>query len=155
MCCGWFGYSAFLYVNKPGELKAGLLLGLQLRYRFYGDDPIPDLIGVMPAKEGFFIFLSLCVPFAAGIPGLFVRRAMWFTILLRFRMDFLKVNGIEKEFEAGELPGTLGELLEYLDVNAATVVAEVDGEIVLREKFGETELRSGQSVELMRLMGGG
>jgi len=42
-----------LYFDEPGELKAGLWLGLQLRYRFFGDDPIPDLIGVMPAKEGF------------------------------------------------------------------------------------------------------
>ena len=70
-------------------------------------------------------------------------------------MDVLKVNGIEKEFGAGELPATLAELLDRLDVNAATVVAEVDGGIVMREKFGETALRAGQAVELVRLMGGG
>ncbi|MHC4741518.1 MAG: sulfur carrier protein ThiS [Planctomycetota bacterium] len=70
-------------------------------------------------------------------------------------MDILRVNGIEKQFEDGKLPGTLSELLEYLDVNAATVVAEVGGEIVAREDFGETALRSGQTIELMKLMGGG
>ena len=70
-------------------------------------------------------------------------------------MDFLKVNGIEKQFVAGEWPGTVAKLLDCMGVNAATVVAEVDGEIVRREDFGEVELRSGQTVELVRLMGGG
>ncbi len=70
-------------------------------------------------------------------------------------MDVLKVNGVEKEFAEGELPGTLAELLEHLDVNAATVVAEVDGQIIQREEFGRTKLSTGQTIELMRLMGGG
>lgn len=74
---------------------------------------------------------------------------------VRSGMDVLKVNGIEKQFGAGELPDTLSELLEYLDVNAATVVAEVEGEIVAREDFMKTQLHSGQTIELMRLMGGG
>ena len=70
-------------------------------------------------------------------------------------MEFIKVNGVEKEFVEGELPGTLADLLDYLDVNAATVVAEVDGEIIRREEFGRTKLSTGQTVELLRLMGGG
>ena len=49
-------------------------------------------------------------------------------------MEFIKVNGVEKQFGAGELPGTLADLLDYLDVNAATVVAEVDGRIIQREE---------------------
>jgi len=70
-------------------------------------------------------------------------------------MDVLKVNGVEKEFGDGELPGTLSDLLEHLDVNAATVVAEVNGEIIQREEFGRTKLSTGQQIELVRLMGGG
>lgn len=70
-------------------------------------------------------------------------------------MDVLKVNGVEKQFGEGELPGTLADLLDYLDVNAATVVAEVDGEIIRREEFGRTKLSTGQEIELVRLMGGG
>ncbi|MBN2269095.1 MAG: sulfur carrier protein ThiS [Sedimentisphaerales bacterium] len=70
-------------------------------------------------------------------------------------MDVLKVNGVEKRFGEGELPGMLSDLLDYLDVNAATVVAEVDGQIVRREDFGRTELSDGQTIELVRLMGGG
>ncbi len=70
-------------------------------------------------------------------------------------MDVLKVNGIEKQFGVGELPATLAELLGRLDVNAATVVAEVDGRIIQRQDFAKTELRTGQAIELIRLMGGG
>ena len=67
----------------------------------------------------------------------------------------LKVNGSDKKFEAGSEPETLAVLLDALNVNAATVVAEVDGEIIDRAKFGETKLASGQSVELVRFVGGG
>jgi thiamine biosynthesis protein ThiS len=67
----------------------------------------------------------------------------------------LKVNGSDKEFAAGKEPGTLAELLEVLKVNAATVVAEVDGVIIDRAKFAETKLVGGQSVELVRFVGGG
>jgi len=35
------------------------------------------------------------------------------------------------------------------------VVAEVDGGIVQRDSFARTKLRTGQAVELIRLMGGG
>ena len=70
-------------------------------------------------------------------------------------MDVLKVNGIEKQFDEDEWPGTVAALLDCMGVNAATVVAEVDGEIVRREDFGEVELRAGQTVELVKLMGGG
>ena len=70
-------------------------------------------------------------------------------------MSVLKVNGVEKQFGDGGLPGTLVELLDYLNVNAATVVAEVDGRIIRREEFGRTELSDGQTIELVRLMGGG
>ena len=70
-------------------------------------------------------------------------------------METLRINGADKEFASGELPGTIADLLAHLDVNAATVVAEVDGEIVGREKFTQTKLRPGQTVELVRLMGGG
>ena len=70
-------------------------------------------------------------------------------------MDTLKINGVEKQFAAGQLPATIAELLEQLSVEAATVVAEVDGQIVEREKFAETKLHNGQTIELVRFMGGG
>jgi len=70
-------------------------------------------------------------------------------------MQKLKINGAEKQFPEGGLPATIADLLEHLNVSAATVVAEVDGRIIERDSFGETRLRPGQKIELIRLMGGG
>ena len=69
-------------------------------------------------------------------------------------MDTLKINGKEKSFPDG-MPPTLAELLDRLDISQATVVAQLDGEIVAREEFGQTALSSGQSLELIRIVGGG
>jgi thiamine biosynthesis protein ThiS len=69
-------------------------------------------------------------------------------------VETLKVNGAEKEFPDG-LPATVAELMKVLGVNAATVVAEIEGQIIQREMFAETKLQSGQSVELVRFVGGG
>lgn len=66
----------------------------------------------------------------------------------------LKINGQEKTFEEG-LPATLSGLLEKLQIDAATVVAEIDGQIVERSEFAQTSLAEGQSVELIRFVGGG
>ncbi len=69
-------------------------------------------------------------------------------------MNVLKVNGTEKVFDSG-LPDSLSALLEQLDVNAETVVAEVDGRIVERSEFDKTELHFGQAIELIRFVPGG
>ena len=69
-------------------------------------------------------------------------------------MGKLKINGVEKDFGQA-VPTTVTQLLEQLNVNAATVVAEIDGTIVEREKFNETTLHEGQKVELIRFMPGG
>jgi sulfur carrier protein len=70
-------------------------------------------------------------------------------------MEVLKINGAEKQFPAGQMPSTVAELLEQLDIKAATAAAEVDGEIIERTKFAETKLRNGQNIELVRFVGGG
>ena len=69
-------------------------------------------------------------------------------------METLIINDLEKQFPAG-LPTTITVLLEQLQINEATVVAEVDGQIIERKKFAQTHLRSGQSIELIRFVGGG
>ncbi len=69
-------------------------------------------------------------------------------------MEILKINGIEKQFPDG-LPKTLIELLKQLDINQATVVAEINGKIIAREYFSQTQLSSGQRIELVRFVGGG
>ncbi|MHC4228605.1 MAG: sulfur carrier protein ThiS [Planctomycetota bacterium] len=69
-------------------------------------------------------------------------------------MTILKINGADRQFPAG-IPQTLSELLERLDINQATVVAEVDGKIIERKNFAQTQLSNGQAVELVRFVGGG
>jgi len=69
-------------------------------------------------------------------------------------METVKINGTEKQFADG-LPQTLSELLKELNINVATVVAEIDGKIVAKANFSETPLSSGQSIELIRFVGGG
>lgn len=69
-------------------------------------------------------------------------------------MEILKINGTEKQFPDG-LPQTLSELLKGLNINAATVVAEIDGKIIAKENFPTTHLTCGQNIELIRFVGGG
>jgi thiamine biosynthesis protein ThiS len=69
-------------------------------------------------------------------------------------MEVLNINGIEKQFPDG-LPKTLIELLKQLDIHQATVVAEINGKIIARENFSQTQVSPGQTIELVRFVGGG
>jgi len=69
-------------------------------------------------------------------------------------MEMLRINGSDREFPGG-LPQTLTELLDQLGINQATVAAEIDGKIVERGKFANTQLSNNQTVELVRFVGGG
>ena len=69
-------------------------------------------------------------------------------------MSILKINGVEKDF-ADCTPGTLRELLDQMKIQSATVVAEIDGTIIPRDKFSETKIKAGQAIELIKFMGGG
>jgi len=74
--------------------------------------------------------------------------------LVWLRMETLKINGVEKQFPDG-IPATLAELLDQLEINQATVVGQINGQIIERKKFTETKLSSNQSIELLRFVGGG
>ena len=67
----------------------------------------------------------------------------------------LTVNGERRIFTADDFPSTLLSLIEFLNMDAAVIVAEVDGEIAKRGCFAEIPLSSGMSVELIRFVGGG
>ena len=69
-------------------------------------------------------------------------------------METLKINGVEKKFPDA-LPATVADLLEQMGIDAATVVAEIDGQIVERKKFARTQLHKGQTIELVRFVPGG
>ena len=66
----------------------------------------------------------------------------------------LKINGTEKVFDEG-LPSNLSDLLTHLEIDAATVVAEIDGHIIERINFPKTPLKENTAVELIRFVGGG
>ncbi len=70
-------------------------------------------------------------------------------------MNTLTINGSERQFTDDNFPLTIAKLLEELKINSAAVVAEVDGQVVERQKFSETRLSDGQKIELIRFMGGG
>jgi thiamine biosynthesis protein ThiS len=66
----------------------------------------------------------------------------------------LKINGKEIIFE-DNLPATLNELLATLEIDAATVVAEIEGKIIERKVFAQTTLKDQMAIELIRFVGGG
>ncbi|HAL44896.1 MAG: thiamine biosynthesis protein ThiS [Planctomycetes bacterium GWF2_42_9] len=69
-------------------------------------------------------------------------------------MAKLIINGENKDFE-NTVPATLTALLDALKVDEATVVAEVNGEIIPRSSFQNTILDDGHKIELVRFVGGG
>ncbi|HBG77992.1 MAG TPA: thiamine biosynthesis protein ThiS [Phycisphaerales bacterium] len=69
-------------------------------------------------------------------------------------MTVLRINGEDKHFE-NSLPATLADLLDIMKVDAATVVAEIDGQIIKKNDFSSAKLSAGQKIELIRLVGGG
>lgn len=67
-------------------------------------------------------------------------------------MEHLRVNGREVE-----LP-TATPLLDYvrtLGVDPRAIAVELNGEILTRETYGETVLADGDTVEIVRMVGGG
>ena len=66
-------------------------------------------------------------------------------------MAELTVNGSRKELDAD----TLSDVVELLGLNGRPVVAELNGEVVASEKWSETKVASGMTIELVHFVGGG
>ncbi len=64
----------------------------------------------------------------------------------------LLVNGEARSFSA---PLTLGQLVETLDLAGKRIAIERNGEIVPRSQHGETQLASGDRLEIVVAVGGG
>jgi sulfur carrier protein len=64
----------------------------------------------------------------------------------------IKLNGEEKEIADGV---TLIGLLEQLNIRPARVVVERNRDIVLRDAYGATLLREGDTLEIVHFVGGG
>lgn len=63
----------------------------------------------------------------------------------------VKVNGEMLEMEGK----TVTELLEAMDTSNQRVAVEINEEIVPRASYGETVLKDGDTVEVVRFVGGG
>ena len=61
-------------------------------------------------------------------------------------------NGRQRTAAGGS---TIADLLASLELAAAHVVVEYNGEPLARERFGETALRSGDTIEIAQMVGGG
>lgn len=64
----------------------------------------------------------------------------------------VKVNGKELEMEKGM---TILSLLETRGVNPSTVIIEYNLDIPKREKWGSITINEGDTVEIIRFLGGG
>src|SRR5438132_11441245 len=68
------------------------------------------------------------------------------------RMISLQVNGKKVELDQ---PTSLLDYLERLGVNPRTVAVEHNGEIIPRTSFTRVTFRDGDTVEIVRMVGGG
>lgn len=69
-------------------------------------------------------------------------------------MAKLKINGVEKDFQDA-LPATVEDLLKTMNIIAATIVAEIDGNIIESKDFHDTTLKADQNIELIKFVPGG
>ncbi|MBI1912044.1 MAG: sulfur carrier protein ThiS [Deltaproteobacteria bacterium] len=64
----------------------------------------------------------------------------------------IRVNGIEREIEAGT---TVESLLNMLEIKVQGIAVDINREIVPKRLFSETILNEGDSIEIVRMVGGG
>ena len=64
----------------------------------------------------------------------------------------IAINGQPKQFDA---PLTVAALLEALQLDAERVAVELNREVLLKERFAATNLKNGDSLELVQFVGGG
>ncbi len=67
----------------------------------------------------------------------------------------LRVNGQERELAYEGTGATVLDLLVSLDQHPKTVAVELNRELVPRARLGETALRDGDRVEIVRFVQGG
>lgn len=67
----------------------------------------------------------------------------------------LEVNGQERELPAAGAGANVLDLLASLEQHPKTVAVEVNRELVPRARFGDTSLKDGDRVEIVRFVQGG
>ena len=64
----------------------------------------------------------------------------------------IRINGVRREWAA---PVTIAALLDSLGVDSRAVAVEKNLRIVARDEMASEMVRDGDSVEIVRMMGGG
>jgi sulfur carrier protein len=67
----------------------------------------------------------------------------------------LQINGEERDFGDSLAPFTLAALVEILGMKADRVAVELNRDIVPRDRWGETQLKNGDELEIVHFVGGG
>jgi sulfur carrier protein len=67
----------------------------------------------------------------------------------------LHINGEERTFDDSPTPCTLASLVENLGMKADRVAIELNRDIVPRERWAQTTLAEGDSLEVVHFVGGG
>ena len=66
----------------------------------------------------------------------------------------LHINGEAKDFDSPN-PFTLAALVELLSMKSDRVAVELNREIVPRDRWSQTSLKEGDSLEIVHFVGGG
>ena len=67
-------------------------------------------------------------------------------------MIVIKLNGKKTEIQ-GSL--SVSGLLDCLNINAPQVAVAINGEVLPRDSWAQTEIRAGDTLEIVRAVGGG
>jgi len=67
-------------------------------------------------------------------------------------MTTIMLNGVEEEFD---LEFTLFDLIRYRGVHPERVVAQVNEEIIAKDKYNQYQIKDGDRVDLVKFMAGG
>jgi sulfur carrier protein len=62
------------------------------------------------------------------------------------------INGVDRQIPKGQ---SVSQVLEWLDLNPALVVVELNREILDRGRYGEIEVQDKDTLELVHFVGGG
>jgi sulfur carrier protein len=67
----------------------------------------------------------------------------------------LTLNGRERAVDAVASPATLDVVLQALELRADRVAVELNGELAPRAGWAQTEVKSGDRLEIVHFVGGG
>ena len=70
-------------------------------------------------------------------------------------MAELKINGNIRKYPSDKFPSLLSDLISELNLDEISIIAEVEGSIIRKDKFNQTYLKDGMNVELVKFVGGG